>query len=268
MPLPRPKKHLGQHFLEDKAVAHRFVDSLHCHDTSRTLIEIGPGRGILTQLLVEKAHPSQLYLAEVDPTLANYLKHTYPVLASRILTVNFLDLALSERFPGPIGVIGNLPYSYATAILFKLLANRQQVQEIVCMVQREVAARICAQPGHKDYGVPSVLLQAFYDIEYLFTVEPTMCNPVPKVHSAVIRLQRNLTKRLDCDEVMFFKLVKMSFGQRRKKLRNALKATSYVLDGVDPTLLDLRAEALGVADFVKLTQGVVGSSGKFDPGKC
>ncbi|MEN0016173.1 MAG: 16S rRNA (adenine(1518)-N(6)/adenine(1519)-N(6))-dimethyltransferase RsmA [Bacteroidota bacterium] len=268
MPLPKPKKYLGQHFLQNPDIAHQFVNSLSYHDTSRTLIEIGPGRGILTELLIQKAQPHQLYLAEVDPTLADYLKRTYPVLASHILTVNFLDLTLAEHFLGPIGVIGNLPYSQATEILFKLLADRQQVQEIVCMVQREVATRLCAQPGNKEYGVPSVLLQAFYDIEYLFTVDPTMCKPAPKVHSAVVRLRRNCTQHLACNEAMFFQLVKIGFQQRRKKLRNALKATGYTLDETDPGLLDLRAEALGVADFVKLTQGVTSSSGKLGLTEC
>lgn len=247
------KKYLGQHFLQDSGVAHQFVESLSFSNSYQTILEIGPGRGALTKLIIQKDTQHELYLVEVDRALVAYLKHTYPSIQNRILVADFLKLQLDKLFCGPIAIIGNFPYNRSSQILFKLLAHRNQVQEVVCMVQKEVAERIAAKPGTKAYGVPSVLLQAFYTIEYLFTVTPAQCKPSPKVHSAVVRLQRNSTEQLFCDEATFFKLVKTGFQQRRKKLRNALKPLGISEDLMD-LMLEKRAEQLTVTDFVALTR--------------
>ena len=254
MTLFKPKKYLGQHFLQDSGIAHKFVESLSFSNSYQTIIEVGPGIGVLTKLLVQKDTHHQLYLVEVDPALVAYLKHTYPSIQNRILVADFLKLQLDKLFRGPIAVIGNFPYNLSSQIFFKLLAHRNQVQEVVCMVQKEVAERLVAKPGSKDYGVPSVLLQAFYTLEYLFTVTPAMCEPPPKVHSAVVRLQRNGMEQLFCDETIFFKVVKAGFQQRRKKLRNALKPLGLSEGLMDLTMLEKRAEQLTVADFVALTR--------------
>ena len=251
MALFTAKKYWGQHFLRDKNIAQKIVAALGKH--TQPLIEVGPGTGILTALLVQQ-YPD-LYLVEVDPALAAHLKKTYPSLRERILQADFLQLALDQLWPGPVAIIGNFPYNISSQIFFKVLAHRQQVQEVVGMLQQEVAERLVAQPGSKVYGLLSVLLQAFYDLEYLFTVKPQVFAPPPKVRSAVIRLRRNSTLQLDCDEKRFFQVVKAGFQQRRKMLRNALKpllpATSLHLP-----LLDKRAEQLTVADFVALTQAI------------
>lgn len=254
--LLKHKKYLGQHFLQDAGVVRQFVESLSFGSSYQTIVEIGPGTGALTELLIEKSVHHELYLVEADRTLAAYLEHTYPSLQNRIFATDFLSLELDKLFGGPIAIIGNLPYNRASQILFKLLAHRSQVQEVVCMVQKEFAERMAAKPGSKVYGVPSVLLQAFYTIEYLFTVAPTQCKPPPKVHSAVVRLQRNEVDQLFCDEKAFFKVVKTGFGQRRKKLRSALRPLGISEDLMDLAMLEQRAEQLTVADFVALTQEI------------
>ncbi|MEM7382810.1 MAG: 16S rRNA (adenine(1518)-N(6)/adenine(1519)-N(6))-dimethyltransferase RsmA [Bacteroidota bacterium] len=248
------KKYLGQHFLQDAGVAHKFVESLSFSASYQTIVEIGPGTGALTELLIQKDTPHELYLVEIDRTLAAYLKHTYPSIQSRILVSDFLTLQLDKLFCGPIAIIGNFPYNHSSQILFKLLAHRSQVQEVVCMVQKEVAERMAAKPGSRAYGAPSVLLQAFYTIEYLFTVTPAQCKPPPKVYSAVVRLQRNRMEQLFCDEATFFKVVKTGFQQRRKKLRNALRPLGLSEDLASLAILEQRAEQLTVADFIALTQ--------------
>lgn len=254
MPLPKAKKALGQHFLQEASVAQQIVAALTLECTPpRTVLEIGPGTGALTSLLVQRPI-ADLYLVEVDAALATQLRQRYPGLQDRILHADFLQMPLARVSTGPISIIGNFPYNISSPIFFKVLAHRQQVQEVVCMIQREVAERLAAAPGSKAYGIPSVLLQAFYEIEYLFTVGPQAFHPPPKVESAVIRLQRNQVTHLDCDESLFFKVVKAGFQQRRKTLRNALKGLfPHVCEAALPWCQH-RAEALSVADFVALTQ--------------
>ncbi len=233
----------------------RIVEALSFSTAYHTILEVGPGIGALTQFLLDK-RTHAFYAIEIDPSLAAYLKKTYPSRQAQIIEADFLQLPLDQLWPGPMAVIGNFPYNVASQIFFKLLDARQQVQEIVCMVQKEVAERIVAKPGSKVYGIPSVYLQAFYDIEYLFTVGPHLFNPPPKVDSAVIRLQRNKVEKLPCQEATFFKLVKLGFQQRRKKLRNALKALDLPTTSINSILLDKRAEQLSVSDFIILSQQV------------
>lgn len=253
MPPLRAKKALGQHFLQDKTIAQDIVAALTLSNTStRTVLEIGPGTGVLTDILVAQNIP-ELYLVEVDTVLAARLRQQYPALQDRIITADFLQLPLTQVSTAPMHIIGNFPYNISSPIFFKLLAHRQQVQEIVCMIQQEVAERLVAAPRSKAYGIPSVLLQAFYDIEYLFTVGPQVFDPPPKVHSAVIRLQRNQVAHLDCNEALFFKVVKTGFQQRRKTLRNALKGLFPVVSQIQHSWLGLRAEELSGEDFVALT---------------
>lgn len=253
--LAKPKKYLGQHFLQDTTTMQRIVESLSFSNQYHTILEVGPGIGALTQFLVPKKTHA-FYAIEVDATLVAYLKKHYPVLQAHIVEANFLQLQLDQLWPGPIAVIGNFPYNIASQIFFKLLAARDQVQEIVCMVQKEVAERIVANPGNKTYGIPSVCLQAFYEVQYLFTVGPTLFHPPPKVESAVIRLQRNNTQKLPCQEADFFKLVKLGFQQRRKKLRNTLKTLGLPAHIQQLAILDKRAEQLAVADFIALAQQI------------
>lgn len=250
------KKSLGQHFLEDNTISQQIVDAFNQHPPfPKTILEIGPGKGALTQFLTAKTIDN-LYLIEIDHQLARYLANTYPLLANNIVTENFLNVDLSKKWPGTVGVIGNFPYNLSSPILFHLLKYRDHVQEIVCMLQKEVAERVVSKPGNKVYGIPSVLLQAFYNVEYLFTVEPNVFNPPPKVHSAVIRLRRNDTKRLPCDEGLFFQVVKLGFQQRRKKLKNALQGSKDLTHILNSSFLNQRAEELTVQQFITLTQQV------------
>lgn len=252
----KAKKYLGQHFLKDNTVSQQIVGSFNQQQPyPATLLEIGPGRGALTQFLTKKEF-QRLYLIEVDHELVAYLSKTYPYLNNHIIAADFLALDLKQRWPGTIGVIGNLPYNISSPIFFKLLQHRDQVQEIVCMVQKEVADRIVSRPGSKIYGVPSVLLQAFYQVEYLFTVKPSFFNPPPQVYSAVIRLRRNEIEQLSCDEDMFCRVVKLGFQQRRKKLKNALSVWGNFIQHMDIPILSRRAEELSVQDFIQLTQQI------------
>ena len=249
----RPKKHLGQHFLRDLDASERIADLLSLHGNYKNVLEIGPGMGVLTQFLLPNS-TYQTHVVEIDGESVRYLKIHYPDLEKRIVEGDFLQMNLPDApfaSQGPFAIIGNFPYNISSQILFKVLENRDLVPEVVCMLQREVAQRIAAPPGKKDYGILSVLLQAFYDIEYIFTVPPESFDPPPKVHSGVIRLRRNAVKQLDCDEKHFTLVVKTAFNQRRKTLRNALKPLGVVFEH---PLLDLRAERLGVAEFVELTK--------------
>ena len=249
----KPKKTLGQNFLQDTTISYQIVEALSISVLQPyTILEIGPGKGALTDFLLKK-DLSNLYLVEKDTQLAAYLIKKYPNLKGCLLTEDFLTLDIPKLWSGPIAVIGNFPYNISSPIFFKLLENRNQIQQIVCMVQKEVAERITAQPGNKIYGIPSVLLQAFYKVEYLFTVSPTVFKPVPKVYSAVIRLERNDILQLPCDEKKFYSLVKTAFQQRRKKLRNALSNVNLSPTLLVSPLLDKRAEELSVADFIYLT---------------
>ncbi|PZR30323.1 MAG: ribosomal RNA small subunit methyltransferase A, partial [Azospira oryzae] len=212
---------------------------------------IGPGTGVLTQFLSKKENVS-LTLSEVDRDSIEYLKKYYPSLKDRIVG-DFLELELDKLFQEPIHVIGNFPYNISSQIFFKALDHKDQVVQIVGMLQKEVAERIAARHGNKTYGILSVLLQAYYDIEYLFKVPPGVFNPPPKVMSAVIRMTRNDKKELGCDEVLFRKVVKQGFNNRRKTLRNALKPLNLPAEISALELLDKRAEQLAVSDFISLT---------------
>lgn len=249
----RPKKHLGQHFLHDVQVAERIVQSLEARDAEHVL-EIGPGMGVLTARLHER-FGDRLWAAEVDAESVDYLRGSIPALGPQLLHVDFLKLRLSEQFAGRLAVIGNLPYNISSQIFFRVLDARQQVGEMVAMVQREVALRIAEPPGSRTYGILSVLLQAYYSIDYLFTVGEGAFTPPPKVKSAVIRLVRNDVERLDCHEPTFVRVVKAAFNQRRKTLRNSLRA-AFTDIAVPEEFAQLRPEQLSVDDFVRLARQV------------
>ena len=256
MTVVRPKKHLGQHFLADPNIARRIVASLQLPDAVREVLEIGPGMGVLTQYMLE--NPAyQTSVVEIDTESVAYLQAHYPALAPRIFATDFLKQNLSTLFPDqPLAIIGNFPYNISSQIFFSVLNNRQQVREVVGMIQKEVAQRLAEPPGSKTYGILSVLLQAYYKIEYLFTVPPHVFVPPPKVESAVVRLTRNTTEKLDCDEKLFFRVVKQAFQTRRKTLRNALKPFGLPAEATTDAIFEKRAEQLGVAEFVGLTQRV------------
>lgn len=246
----RPKKHLGQHFLTDKKTARRIVDAYPIEGCPRVL-EIGPGTGVLTQYLKEINHLDLLAM-DVDEESVIYLEATYPTLSGKVLHEDFLRYPLAKIFPEKsFGVIGNFPYNISSQIFFQVLAHRERIPVVVGMIQKEVADRICAAEGNKTYGILSVLLQAFYDVEYLFTVKPGVFLPPPKVKSAVIRLRRNQRIALPCDEALFFKVVKLAFNQRRKTLRNALKSILLPLQA-EWEVLGQRAEQLSVSEFIEL----------------
>lgn len=248
----RAKKHLGQHFLRDQNIALRIVDSLVLHQNYSKVLEIGPGMGVLTHYLLQKTY-FETSVIEIDRESVEYLKLHYPTLNSRIIEGDFLRWNLIQFTSETVGIIGNFPYNISSQIFFRILDQRDQVHEVVCMLQKEVARRIASPPGNKEYGILSVLLQAFYEIEYLFSVPPGAFDPPPKVQSGIIRLLRNKTKGLDCDEKLFFRVVKTGFNQRRKTLRNALKPLGV---NFESSYLDKRAEQLSVLDFVSLTQTI------------
>lgn len=252
MTLVRAKKHLGQHFLTDKNIAAKIVESLRPENKYTQVLEVGPGMGILSDFLLEKTE-YETSLIDIDDESVQYLQKKYPQLGSRLLNADFLQLDFAATFNGPLGIIGNFPYNISSQILFKVLDNRQQVVEVVGMFQKEVAERCAAKPGSKEYGILSVFLQAYYKVEYLFTVKAGVFNPPPKVLSAVIRLTRNETTELACDEKLFWQVVKAGFNQRRKTLRNAVSSLINKEKMTDDPLLDLRAERLSVDDFIKLT---------------
>lgn len=219
------------------------------------VLEVGCGMGVLTQYLLRRGDITT-YGAEIDPESVGYLHAHFPEFAPRLIEGDFLKMNLRERFPRGLKIIGNFPYNISSQIFFKVLENRDLVPECVGMIQKEVAVRIAEPPGSKEYGILSVLLQAWYDIEYLFTVNETVFNPPPKVKSAVIRLRRNGVGRLGCDEALFVKVVKASFGQRRKMIRNSLRAVFGDFGGAEHPFFTQRAEQLSVADFVQLTDWV------------
>ncbi|RKR80179.1 16S rRNA (adenine1518-N6/adenine1519-N6)-dimethyltransferase [Mucilaginibacter gracilis] len=255
MSIVRAKKHLGQHFLTDKNIAEKIVNSLKLTDSYKQVLEVGPGMGILSDFLLKKTE-YETYLIDIDTESFQFLQKKYPALGSRLINADFLEMDFSQTFTGPFAIIGNFPYNISSQILFKVLDNRQQVVEVVGMFQKEVAERCAAKPGSKEYGILSVFLQAYYKVDYLFTVKAGVFNPPPKVLSAVIRLSRNETPQLDCDEKLFWQLVKAGFNQRRKTLRNAISSLIPKEKITDHPLLDLRAERLSVADFVTLTNKV------------
>ncbi len=255
MSLVRAKKHLGQHFLTDKNIAAKIVDSLRPENKYNQVLEVGPGMGILSDFLLQKTE-LQTYLIDIDTESYEFLQKKYPQLQERLINDDFLEMDFNKIFKEPFGIIGNFPYNISSQILFKVLDNRQQVVEVVGMFQKEVAERCASKPGSKDYGILSVFLQAYYKVEYLFTVKAGVFNPPPKVLSAVIRLTRNDAVELNCDEKLFWQVVKAGFNQRRKTLRNALSSLINKEKMTDEPALDLRAERLSVADFVNLTNKI------------
>jgi 16S rRNA (adenine1518-N6/adenine1519-N6)-dimethyltransferase len=248
----RAKKNLGQHFLNDKNIAKRIVDSLQSGAVSKVL-EIGPGMGVLTQFLMQNS-AYETSVVEIDRESVEYLEKHYPELKDRIISADFLRLRLDNYFQEPFAVIGNFPYNISSQIFFKILEYRNQIPEVVGMLQKEVAERLAAGPGSKTYGILSVLLQAYYNIEYLFTVHENVFTPPPKVKSGVIRLTRNERQHLDCDEKLFTSIVKMAFNQRRKTMRNSLKSMINNDELKANPIFDKRPEQLSVAEFEMLTK--------------
>ncbi|MEM7299296.1 MAG: 16S rRNA (adenine(1518)-N(6)/adenine(1519)-N(6))-dimethyltransferase RsmA [Bacteroidota bacterium] len=246
----KPKKSLGQHFLKDENIAERIVEALTAKPAMNVL-EIGPGTGVLTKYLLNKEF--QFKAIDLDTQSIDYLRKNYP-LTDNLIRGDFLKMAMGDLFQGPISIIGNFPYNISSQIFFKVLDHRDQVDEVVCMLQREVADRIVSPPGNRTYGILSVLLQCYYDAEKLFDVAPEVFDPPPKVWSSVIRLKRNQVTSLDCDEKLFKKVVKMGFQMRRKTLRNALKGLNLPAEMVQSKTFDKRAEQLSVSDYEHLTQ--------------
>lgn len=247
-----PKKSLGQHFLKDTATARKITDTLTGNGYG-TVLEIGPGMGILTGYLLEKNF-NDFRVIEIDNEAVHYINEHFPELKN-VISGDFLSLDIEMYFTDKMAIIGNFPYNISTQIFFKVLKHREKVVEIAGMLQKEVAERICAGPGSKTYGILSVLLQAFYKTEYLFTVPEHFFSPPPKVKSGVIRLMRNDVKNLDCDEVLFFRVVKACFNQRRKTLRNSVRA-AFDLKRDDYPEFGLRPEQLSVDQFVQLTRWI------------
>lgn len=247
----RAKKALGQHFLTDQSIARTIVNSLTVSPV-RDVLEIGPGMGVLTQYLIER-EDLDLKMVEVDSESVEYLLTHFNGMQGKLMEADYLRLNMRKVFPGEYRVIGNFPYNISSQIFFKILEDKDLVPEVVCMIQKEVAERIAEKPGSKTYGILSVLLQAWYDIDYIISVGSGAFCPPPKVQSAVIRLRRNSRTDLGCDEKLFKTVVKTAFNQRRKTLRNALKPLlKEGMDTSDP-VFDLRAERLSVEDFVALT---------------
>ncbi len=248
----RAKKHLGQHFLTDENIAKKIVTSLNFQEYHHVL-EVGPGMGILTKYLLEQ-EDQEIYLAEIDDESIAYLKQNYPILTDGHFIGDFLKTDFSFEDEDQIAVIGNFPYNISSQILFKIIDYYKRVPEMVGMFQKEVAERTAAVPRTKEYGILSVLVQAYYDVDYLFTVHENVFNPPPKVKSGVIKLLRNPKSGLENHEILFKQIVKTGFNQRRKKLSNALK--SLVIPEVlkSHEFMDKRAEELSVEDFIELTQ--------------
>jgi len=261
----RPKKNLGQHFLTDLSIAKRIADTVDVPYSDLPVLEVGPGMGVMTQYLVQKPRP--LKVVEIDRESVAYLNENFPKLRENILGADFLRMDLREVFDGQQFVLtGNYPYDISSQIFFKMLDNRDLIPCCTGMIQHEVAVRMAAKPGNKQYGILSVLIQAWYNVEYLFTVEPSVFNPPPKVQSAVIRMVRNEVQQLGCDEQLFKRIVKTVFNQRRKMLRVSLKQllsneaiatlTANLSSDNSGLSLSLRPEQLTIAQFVELTNAI------------
>lgn len=248
----RPKKNLGQHFLADHNIAKKIVGSL-SQDLICPVIEIGPGTGILTEYLSQNSR-QKLYLIEIDTESIEFLSQKYPTLKDSIIHADILSYDINNFEGNEFVLIGNLPYNISSQIFFKILDNKNKIRETVCMIQKEVAERISAPPGSKTYGILSVLLQAFFKIDYLFSVSEKVFIPPPKVKSAVIKLTRNDTKELGCDEKLFFRIVKATFNQRRKTISNSIKPIVDSKAIVENPFMTNRPEQLSVNDFVALTK--------------
>lgn len=250
----RAKKHLGQHFLNDENIAQKIADTLTLNGYQKVL-EIGPGMGVLTKYLLEK--PVETYVIEIDTESVEYLQTHYLKLSNRIISKDFLRYNLSETFgDDPLAIIGNFPYNISSQIVFRVLEMRDRIPEFSGMFQKEVAERICEKKGSKAYGILSVLVQAFYDAEYLFTVSEHVFTPPPKVKSGVMRMRRKENYKLPCEEKMFFNVVKTAFNQRRKTLRNSLKTFQLSDNLREDSIFDLRPEQLSVEQFIELTQKI------------
>ncbi len=258
----RAKKALGQHFLKDESVAKRIVDSLILPEEDKLqVLEIGPGTGVLTKYLLDNPQ-IKLELAEIDKESIEYLRGKYTQLLYTLEQRDFLKMDLETIFNGEFAIIGNFPYNISSQIFFKALDYREKVPQIVCMLQKEVAERLASPPGNKSYGILSVLLQAWYNIEYLFTVHENVFNPPPKVKSGVIRLTRNSRESLGCNPELFKLIIKTCFNQRRKTIRNSIKPIVSSKGIILPPheLLEKRPEQLSVEQFIELTQLVEDSS--------
>lgn len=253
----RPKKHLGQHFLRDDNIARKIVGYL--PPETLNVLEIGPGTGILTKYLIHSGAYNYLAI-EIDKESIEYLKNHFPEYSEKFVLADFLKVDLEELIHDKVSIIGNFPFNISSQILFKILENRNKVTDVIGMFQKEVGERISSSSGSKKYGILSVLVQAYFQIEYLFTVNENVFYPPPKVKSAVIMLKRNQVKALDCNEKLFFEIVKTGFNQRRKTLRNSLRKYSFPESGKISDLLNKRAEQLDVSDFVYLTQNVINKS--------
>ncbi|HMP99371.1 MAG TPA: 16S rRNA (adenine(1518)-N(6)/adenine(1519)-N(6))-dimethyltransferase RsmA [Cyclobacteriaceae bacterium] len=257
----RPKKYLGQHFLKDQHISAKIVEALDISGQAKNnVLEIGPGTGVLTKILITKPGIN-LKLIEIDTESVAYLQNNYAALSKNIIEADFLDLPLESYFNEPFSIIGNFPYNISSQIFFKILSNVDMVEQVVCMLQKEVAQRIASAEGNKDYGILSVLLQARYDIKYLFSVLPGVFQPPPKVNSGVISLVRKPVYKLACNEALFTKVVKQAFQMRRKTLRNALKGLNLPPAFYAMPLLDKRAEQLSVEQFIELTKNMEEGAG-------
>lgn len=247
----KPKKSLGQHFLTDLSIAEAIADTLASYK-GMPVLEVGPGMGVLTRFLLDKGH--DLTVVELDPESVEYLQEHFPELRDRIVAKDFLKLDLAQLYEGPFCIIGNYPYNISSQIFFKVLDYKDRIPCCSGMIQKEVAERMAAPPGSKTYGILSVLLQAWYDIEYLFTVPEHVFNPPPKVKSAVIRMTRNQVEQLGCNERLFKQIVKTAFNQRRKTMRNSLRSlVGKECEVLSDPIFDERPERLSVERFIALT---------------
>ena len=247
----KPKKSLGQHFLTDLSIAEAIADTLASYK-GMPVLEVGPGMGVLTRFLLDKGH--DLTVVELDPESVEYLQEHFPELRDRIVAKDFLKLDLAQLYEGPFCVIGNYPYNISSQIFFKILDYKDRIPCCSGMIQKEVAERMAAPPGGKTYGILSVLMQAWYDIEYLFTVPEHVFNPPPKVKSAVIRMTRNQVRQLGCNEQLFKQIVKTAFNQRRKTMRNSLRSlVGKDCEVLTDPIFDERPERLSVERFIALT---------------
>lgn len=248
------KKHLGQHFLIDKSIAQDIVEALTFHNQYDNLLEIGPGTGVLTDFLLQNTTVN-FKAIDIDKESIAFLKTKYENLT--LISGDFLQMDLNDVFQTkPFGIIGNFPYNISSQIFFRVLDYKDLVPEVVCMLQKEVAQRLCSGPGNKDYGILSVFLQAWYDMEYLFTVHEHVFDPPPKVKSGVIRVKRNKVTDLGCDEVLFRKIIKQAFSMRRKILRNGLKPLNLPENFLNDAFFNKRAEELGVEEYITLTNKI------------
>ncbi len=254
MPPVKPKKNLGQHFLRNEDIARRIAESI--VSGPQNVLEIGPGMGVLTKYLIAHHYPD-FKVVEIDHESVDYLEQHYPELQNRILSQDFLRLKLDELYADSLTIIGNFPYNISSQILFKVLDYKDLVNEVVGMFQKEVAERVSAEPGNRQYGILSVLLQAFYDIDYLFTVDEHQFFPPPKVKSAVIRLSRNSEKELHCPETLFKQVVKAAFNQRRKTLRNSLSQFAFSDEYKQNPIFSKRPEQLSVHEFEEICANII-----------